>query len=295
MLEIKRHILHLSKTDLTVCIMGESGTGKELVAHAIHGLSVRKDNPFIKINCAAIPPTLFESEMFGFEKGAFTGAVQKKRGKFELACSGTIFLDEIAEIPMPLQSKLLHVLEDKELSALGSTRNTNIDVRVLVATNADLNHMVSRKLFRPDLFYRIMAAPIQLTPLRKRKEDLPGLCDHLVSKYADLYGWGKSLSAPLRERFYQHDWPGNVRELENAILSIMAVGDEKPFLGNGVNSVKTFTLKEACKKAVCKAERRVITEALSYTNWNRRNAATLLQTSYRTLLNKLKEYDIGHN
>lgn len=296
MLEIKRHITHLSQTDLTVCIMGESGTGKELVAHAIHELSSRKNNPFIKINCAAIPPTLFESELFGFEKGAFTGAVRKKRGKFAQANSGTIFLDEIAEIPIPLQSKLLQVLEDKAFYALGDIKDTDLDVRVLVATNADLNHMVAGKRFRPDLFYRIMAAPIQLPPLRQRKEDLPDLCNHFVSKYADVYGWKcETLSAPVRQGFLEHDWPGNVRELENAIRSIMTLGDEDPFLENGINSLKTFTLKEVCKKAVCQAERQIITEALSHTNWNRRNAAILLQTSYRTLLNKLKEYDIGHN
>jgi transcriptional regulator with PAS, ATPase and Fis domain len=296
MLEIKRRVLHLSQSDLTVCITGESGTGKELVAHALHNLSPRRHKPFVKINCAAIPPTLFESELFGFEKGAFTGALQRKQGKFELACSGTVFLDEIAEIPMSLQGKLLHVLEDKELSALGSTVSTSIDVRVVVATNADLNHMVSSKRFRADLFYRIMAAPIQMPPLRRRKEDIQCLCDHFLLKHTASYGGScKPLSVPLRERFHQYDWPGNVRELENTILSFVAVGDAEPFWKKEMNSVESFTLKEVCREAVRKAESQIISDALSHTNWNRRKAAALLQTSYRTLLNKLKEYDIRHH
>ena len=294
MLRIKRHILRLSQSDLTVCISGESGTGKELVAHAIHAFSERKDKPFIKINCAAIPDTLFESEMFGFERGAFTGAIQKKQGKFELARRGTIFLDEIAEIPLAVQGKLLQVLEDKEYTTLGGNMTTRVDVRVLAATNADLNQMVSRGLFRSDLYYRVMATSLHIPSLRERRDDVALLCSHFSKRYASQYDKIiRPLSTLLFERFHRYDWPGNVRELENAIRSLMTVGDAGPMFKMGKDTMTPYTLKEVCTEAVRQAESRAISDALCYTNWNRRKAAALLQTSYRTLLNKLKIYGIG--
>jgi transcriptional regulator with PAS, ATPase and Fis domain len=294
MLRIKSHILCLSKSDLTVCIGGESGTGKELVAHAIHKFSDRKDMPFIKINCAAIPGTLFESEMFGFERGAFTGAYQKKQGKFELARSGTIFLDEIAEIPLSLQGKLLQVIEDKAYATLGSNTTTRVDVRILAATNADLNQKVSQGLFRLDLYHRIMGTSIHIPPLRQRKTDIPLLCDHFLKRYAACYGKEyRPLSSLVLERFRRYDWPGNVRELENALQSKVALGDVPPVFRLGEERLAPYTLKEVCTEAVRQAESRAISDALIYTNWNRRKAASLLQTSYRTLLNKLKTYGIG--
>jgi two-component system response regulator AtoC len=318
-LEIKRQVLCLSKSDLTVCISGDSGTGKEIAAHAIHELSIRKDKPFVKINCAAIPPTLFESEMFGFERGTFTGAFQKKRGKFELAHSGTIFLDEITEVPLSAQGKLLHVLEDKEVSALGSTTNTRIDARVLAATNANLGEMVSQGRFRLDLYYRLNVVSIDIPPLRERKDDIELLCDHFLRKYAaGARGECKPLGDRIRKQLHEYSWPGNVRELENLIRTNIALGkgesvhDKMKNVGpsgtssKGTGSMMTaealsgntswlltrYSLKELCKQVACKAETDAIVDALSCTHWNRKKAAAILKVSYKTLLNKMKKYEI---
>jgi two-component system response regulator AtoC len=319
-LEIKRQVLCLSKSDLTVCISGESGTGKEIAAHAIHKLSIRKDKPFVKINCAAIPPTLFESEMFGFERGTFTGAFQKKRGKFELAHSGTIFLDEITEVPLSAQGKLLHVLEDKEVSALGSTTNTRIDARVLAATNANLGEMVSQGRFRLDLYYRLNVVSIDIPPLRERKDDIELLCDHFLRKYsASARTDCKLLGDRICKQLHEYSWPGNVRELENLIRTNIAIGKEESFQdklknvapsgtsskgtgpmmtadalsGNASWLLTRYSLKELCREVARKAETDAIVDALSYTQWNRSKAAALLQISYKTLLNKIKEYEHG--
>jgi transcriptional regulator with PAS, ATPase and Fis domain len=316
MAEVKQHILSLGKSDLTVLIGGDSGTGKDLVARAIHGFSPRENRPFIKVNTPGLPSTLFESELFGFEQGAFTGASRKKPGKFQLAHTGTIFLDEISEVPLPMQAKLLQVLEDREFSSLGSTNNTQIDVRVVAATNANLNEMVSQGLFRLDLYYRLNVACIHIPPLRERKEDIDLLCDHFLQKYAARYGRNCTpLPQRIRQRFYDYSWPGNVRELENAIQRIIAVGDAE-FVSSTTSRLeknrplravsnagavsedkselpKQYTLKEVGKKAVRKAERHAILDALNYTGWNRKKAAALLKTSYRTLLSRIKEYGIA--
>jgi two-component system response regulator AtoC len=320
MVEIKRRILQIGKSDLTVLICGESGTGKEVVARAIHRFSPRAHNPFIKVNSAGLPTSLLESELFGFEKGAFTGAYKKKPGKFQLAHSGTLLLDEIGDIPLPVQAKFLQVLEDKELSPLGSTTNTRIDARVLAATNANIDKMVSQGHFRLDLYYRINAMSINIPPLRDRKEDIDLLCDHFLKKYAT--GAGKEcepLSDRIREQFHEYSWTGNVRELENVIQGIMAIGDEEIFFekikshaapsgvsrnrkgpviaagtlkGRSSQPATRYTLKELSKKAVRKAETGAIVEALSHTKWNRKKAAVFLKVSYRTLLSKIKEYQI---
>ncbi len=319
MVELKRHILALGKTDLTVLITGESGTGKELVARAIHKCSPRADRPFVKVNSAAVPPNLFESELFGFEKGAFTGACKKKRGKFQLAHSGTIFLDEIGEIPLPVQGKLLQVLEDNEFSPLGSTTNARIDALVLVATNDNLSQMVSQGQFRLDLYYRVNVVSVRIPPLRGRKQDIDLLCDHFLRKYAARNGKANTgLTDRIREQFYQYSWPGNVRELENVIQAITALENEESFCErinhhglsgvcrnrkgptstadalNGSTSqlLTRYTLKELSRKAARKAETDTIVNVLTYTHWNRRKAAALLKTSYRTLLGKIKEYEI---
>jgi two-component system response regulator AtoC len=319
MVQIKKHIARLSKSDVTVLISGESGTGKELVARAIHKLSPRADMPFIKVNSAALPTNLLESELFGFEKGAFTGAYQKKLGRFELAHSGTILLDEISEIPSPMQAKLLQVLQDNEFSSLGSTTDTKIDTRVLAATNANLGEMVSEGRFRSDLYFRLNVVSIHVPPLRERKEDLGLLCQHFLKKYATLYGRDPALvNERIREQLSQHSWPGNVRELQNFIQGITVLGHKESFYENigsnghaGVSlngqgalpaarpgstavsgAVTRRSLKEVCKEATRKAETKAILNALFHTHWNRRRAADLLKVSYKAVLNKIKEYGI---
>jgi two-component system response regulator AtoC len=317
MVHIKVHIVRLSKSDVTVLISGESGTGKELVARAIHKLSPRADKPFIKVNSAALPTNLLESELFGFEKGAFTGAFRKKPGKFELAHSGTIFLDEIGELDMPMQAKLLQVLQDNEVSSLGSVTNTRIDARVLAATNANLGEMVHAGRFRSDLYFRINVVSIHVPPLRERKEDIGLLCQHFLKEYAARYGRHfRPIKKETMERLYQYHWPGNVRELQNFIQGIAVLGDDESFYENIGNNgpasvflndrktvpaaqtaatsapVSTPSLKEVCKAAARKAETEAIVDALFHTRWNRKKAATLLKVSYKALLNKVKEYGI---
>ncbi len=319
MVKIKRHVARLSKSDVTVLIGGESGTGKELVARAIHQLSPRATKPFIKVNCAALPPTLLESELFGFEKGAFTGAFQRKPGKFALAHSGTILLDEISDLPPPMQAKLLQVLQDNEVSSLGSVANTRVDTRVLVATNANLSEMVREGRFRSDLFFRINVVSIYMPPLRERKQDIDLLCEHFWKQYSRGYGSNvKSINKETMKRFYEYHWPGNIRELQNFIQGIAVLGDEgvsypkirksarPPVFWNGLRAspteqagvadtskpVPTRSLKEACKAAVREAETSAIVDALFYTRWNRKKASALLNISYKALLNKVKEYGI---
>ena len=319
MMQIKKNIVRLSKSDVTILISGESGTGKELVARAIHKLSPRADKPFVKVNSAALPTNLLESELFGFEKGAFTGAFQKKPGRFELAHSGTIFLDEISEIPLPMQAKLLQVLQDNEFSSLGSVTDIKIDARVLAATNANLGEMVYEGRFRSDLYYRLNVVSIHMPPLRERKEDIGLLWQHFLKIYATRYGKDHiPINERISEQFYQYSWPGNVRELQNFIQGMTVLGDEEGFhekMGNngpgGVflkgqetlpaarpgsisssGSVTRRSLKEVCKEATRKVETAAIVDALFHTQWNRRKAAALLQVSYKAVLNKIKEYAI---
>ncbi len=316
MIQIKRNIVRVSKSDVTILISGESGTGKELVARAIHKLSPRADKPFIKVNSAALPTNLLESELFGFEKGAFTGAFQKMPGKFELADSGTILLDEISEIPMPMQAKLLQVLQDNEFSSLGSITDTKTDTRILAATNANLGEMVYEGRFRSDLYYRLNVVSIHMPPLRERKEDIGLLCQHFLKIYAERYGRDHTLTNErIRKQLYQYSWPGNVRELQNFIQGITVLGDREDFYENMGNngpsgvflngrrarrlgstaasgSVTRRSLKEVCKEAARKAETEAIVDVLFYTHWNRKKAAALLKVSYKALLNKIKEYGI---
>jgi two-component system response regulator AtoC len=290
---LKRHILQVCKSDLTVLISGESGTGKEVVARAIHRFSARAACPFIKVNSAGLPRDLFESELFGYEKGAFTGACRNKPGKFDLAHMGTILLDEIGEIPLPLQAKLLHVLEDREFSPLGSTKNTRIDTRVLAATNANLDQMVLQGRFRLDLFYRLNVVSIRIPPLRERQDDVDLLCDYFETKHAPRCGQTlHPLADRVRERFRQYPWPGNVRQLENAVRSIIAVGNADGVLPKKSDRMRTYTLKEFCREASHGAQKKAIEDVLVHTGWNRKEAAKALKTSYRNLLNKISEYHI---
>jgi two-component system response regulator AtoC len=221
-------IEQVADSDVTVLIRGESGVGKELVARAIHQRSTRKQRPFVKVNCAALPAELLESELFGHEKGAFTGAATTRIGKFEQAHSGTIFLDEIGEMKPPLQAKLLHVLQDAEFTKLGSNKKINIDVRVVAATNRDLEQMMLRGDFREDLYYRLKVIESVVPPLRERRDEIASLTDFFIVKYSHRYNRPvRALSEELRQKFLEYDWPGNVRELENMIKRFVILQDEQ--------------------------------------------------------------------
>ena len=231
MAEVRDLIERVSDTDVTVLIRGESGTGKELVARAVHERSLRKDRPFVKVNCAALPTELLESELFGFEKGAFTGAVHHKPGKFEFANHGTMFLDEIGDISYPLQAKLLQVLQDGEFSRLGGKQDVRVDVRVVAATNQDLETAAASGRFREDLYFRLNVVTINIPPLRERREEIPILCDHFLKKYSVQYNKSPgSVSPDLARQFMHYDWPGNVRQLENLIKRMVVLGGESTII-----------------------------------------------------------------
>ena len=227
MTEVRDLIERVSDTDVTVLIRGESGTGKELVAHALHERSLRKDKAFVKVNCAALPTELLESELFGFEKGAFTGAIQQKPGKFEFANHGTMFLDEIGDISYPLQAKLLQVLQDGSFSMLGGKADVQVDVRLIAATNQHLETAVAAGRFREDLYFRLNVVTINLPPLRDRREEIPILTEHFLRKYSVQYNKPlTSISDELAGQFLKYDWPGNVRQLENLIKRLVVLGTE---------------------------------------------------------------------
>ena len=231
MQEVRDLIERVSDTDVTVMIRGESGVGKELVARALHEQSLRKDKPFVKVNCAALPTELLESELFGFEKGAFTGAIQHKPGKFEFANHGTMFLDEIGDMSFPLQAKLLQALQDGEFSRLGGKSDVRVDVRVITATNCDLESAVAGGKFREDLYFRLNVVTITIPPLRDRREEIPMLTDHFVKKFSVQYNKPfPGISAELSHQFLEYDWPGNVRQLENMIKRMVVLGSEAPIL-----------------------------------------------------------------
>jgi transcriptional regulator with GAF, ATPase, and Fis domain len=227
MLEVSALIERVADTDVTVLVRGESGTGKELVARAIHAASLRREKPFVKVNCAALPSELLESELFGFERGAFTGAIQQKPGKFEFANHGTMFLDEISEMPPALQAKLLHVLQDGEFSRLGGRQDVRVDVRVVAATNRDLESAVGDGQFREDLFFRLNVVCITLPPLRQRREEIPLLTEYFLQKYADQYNRPPlPLASETLRLFYDYSWPGNIRELENMVKRMVVLGTD---------------------------------------------------------------------
>jgi two-component system NtrC family response regulator len=288
-------------TDSTVLISGETGVGKELVARAIHRRSGRRDHPLVKVNCAALPESLLESELFGHEKGAFTGAVTRKPGRFEIADGGTLFLDEIGELPVHLQAKLLGVLQDRVVEPVGGVKGIRVDIRIVAATNRDLHEAVKGGEFRPDLFYRLNVMPVHLPPLRERKEDLAPLCAHFLGKIERTYGrHGIGIAPETMECLAGHDWPGNIRELENTLerMVLMAEGDvlgpelvpfevKAPSPPGGASS-----LKEKVAGLTQSAERQLIVEALEKTGQNRTRAAALLGISRRALQNKIKTYGL---
>lgn len=304
MRRIKEIIDQVANTDVTVLIQGESGVGKEVVARSIHLNSLRRDKPFVKVNCAALPAELLESELFGYEKGAFTGAYRRKPGKFELANGGTIFLDEIGEISPYLQAKLLQVMQDHEFCRLGGKKDVRVDVRILVATNRHIEQAVKEGRFREDLYYRLNVVNIVIPPLRVRKEEIPIFIEYFVNKFAVKYNKKpKPLPDHLLKAFYEYHWPGNIRELENLIQRFVVLGNEEEiikeieFFSKEISPIekkpKNFvSLKEVNKEAVRRVEKEAIYRALEQSNWNRKRAAHILQISYKSLLNKMKELGI---
>ena len=320
MQKVKSVIEQVSDSELTVLIRGESGTGKEIVARLLHNLSSRRDEPFMKVNCAAIPRDLLEAELFGYEKGAFTGAHKMKQGRFEVAHKGTMFLDEIGDMPLELQSKLLQVLEQQEFVRVGGVHNIHVDVRIIGATNKNLEQAISQKEFREDLFYRLNEITLLLPALRIRKEDIPLLVNHFIKKYEESYKKQLTpISQHIMSQLLSYNWPGNVRQLENMMKQVVVREDETIITelleasGNQVitseqpNTVSTFSIPQVTDSAqadsyslkaiigekIAVEEKKLISEVLHKTNWNRRKAAELLEISYRSLLYKIKDYSLN--
>lgn len=319
MAKVKEIIEQVADSELTVLIRGESGTGKEIVARSLHQLSGRRKKPFVKVNCAAIPRDLLEAELFGYEKGAFTGAHKSKQGRFEVADKGTIFLDEIGDMPLELQSKLLQVLEQQEFVRVGGINNVRIDVRIICATNRNLEVAIQERSFRDDLFYRLNEITLPLPSLRQHSEDIPLLVSHFVDKYCKLYKKElKMISNGIVEKLVAYSWPGNVRQLENMIKQVVVRGEESIIddllasagtapapvaatsFASTVNSApvitgdeNSYSLKEIIGKTVAEEEKKLISTVLNKTNWNRRKAADLLKISYRSLLYKIKDYKLN--
>src|SRR5450755_2883718 len=309
MRKIRSQAALVANVDIPVLMLGESGTGKEVVARLIHKLSPRAHRTFLKVNCAAVPGDLLESELFGHEAGAFTGATHAKPGKFELCNKGTILLDEIGEMPPLLQAKLLHVLQDQTFSRLGGRTVIKVDVRILAATNIDIPEALATKRLREDLYYRLNAFTLSLPPLRDRKEEIPILLKHFMSRMSESYArLPLPLSPALLQACQNHSWPGNLRELNNFLKRYLILGDEKLAVsellprndgtGGGPDDASargadSGGLKSLARTAKDEAEAQAITQALAQTNWNRKQAAAILQISYKALLYKIRQYGIA--
>jgi two-component system response regulator AtoC len=324
---IRGLIDHTADTGLNVLITGESGVGKEVVAQNLYYKSQRKNQPFIKVNCAALPEGLLESELFGYERGAFTGAERKKRGKFELAHEGVLFLDEIGDMPRTLQAKLLRVLQSGEFAPLGSEKEVTADAWVIASTNQNLGENVKKGLFREDLYYRLNIIKIYIPPLRSRPEDIPTLIDYFIEKYASQFDRNK-ISKPdsdAMEKLIAYRWPGNVRELQSILQSSMVMGNweevvddlsikDKPYVYStsdqkgldkalnvdtlldlkNKNSPEraSFSLKKIRKETMNIIDKELISHVLNQTGWNRTKASKILKISYKTLLSKISDLDI---
>ena len=312
MVDVYQVIEKVADTPSTVLLTGESGTGKELIARALHENSSRKDKPFIRVNCAAIPGDLIESELFGYEKGAFTGAVTSKPGRFELAHDGTLFLDEIGEIPVNMQVKLLRAIQEQEFERVGGIKTISVDVRLVAATNRDLAEEIQAGRFREDLYYRLNVVKVRLPPLRERKSDIPLLVDHFVKRYRErLKKDVEGVNEEAMQRFLAHPWPGNIRELENVIERCLLftdgthveIGDlpdelragdrphaeDPPEQTTTTSSEETPGLKEAVREATSRVERQLIVKALQQTGGNVTHTARLLKISRKSLQTKMKE------
>ena len=291
MQKVLESIRTVAPTDTTVLIRGESGTGKELVARAIHNLSSRRFMPLVTIHCGALTETLLESELFGHEKGAFTGAQYRKKGKFEIAEGGTVFLDEIADISLKTQTDLLRVLQEKEITRVGGNQIIKVDFRAVAATNRDLEALVKDGTFRPDLYYRLNVFGIELPPLRERKEDIPLLVDHFIRKFARAMG--KRFTGVNRsglEVLMNYDWPGNVRELENAIERAMVIGREPEIQAADFPLQLKAPVQPETGLALADVERGHILRVLEACEWNQTRAAKVLGIDRVTLYNKIKKY-----
>ncbi len=303
MLQVFKTIGRVAATQEPVLVLGESGTGKELVAAALHANSGRAGRPFVTVNCAAVSPTLLESEFFGHERGAFTGAVARRAGRFEQAHGGTLFLDEIGDLDIDLQAKLLRVLQTGQFERVGGSETLQVDVRVVAATNRDLSARIAGQQFREDLFYRLSVVTIELPPLRARRDDIPLLADHVIRRLARKYGWPHlGLSPDALARLTAYPWPGNVRELQNVLaraailargrligpddLGSLGVPAARPAAGPGPET--TMSLKDI----LAETERRVLLQTLEQENWNRTRAARLLGISRRQLFDKIRQYGL---
>lgn len=307
MREVEAHCRLVASTDIPVLVLGESGTGKEIAAMFIHKMSSRSNRSFLKVNCAAMPLDLLESELFGYEQGAFTGAVKAKPGKFELCDKGTIFLDEIGEMPTTLQAKLLQVLQDGSFSRLGSRVTVKVDVRVIAATNINIKEAIGRKTFREDLYYRLNGFSIHLPPLRERSEEIPILAKYFMSRNAAKFERDPlPYSTTLMQALISYSWPGNLRELENTIKRYLVLADERAIInelhpGLGFDLLSSSCDDEWSMKGLKKvvrgvkgdAESVLIARTLESTKWNRKAAAANLQISYKALLYKIKQYDLA--
>ncbi len=325
MAAVSRMIGLVGPTDVTILVLGETGVGKEMVARSLHETSPRASRPFVKINCAAMPLELLESELFGYERGAFTGADRRKPGKFEQASSGTIFLDEIGEIPLGVQAKLLHVLQDGRFSPLGAREDLQVDVRLVAATNRDLRAHVEAGAFREDLFYRLSVINIRVPPLRDRPTEIPLLLEHFLATHAVQYGRPRPRLSTADLRWLRaYPWPGNVRELENVIRRLVVLGpeagvleqlttsrppaappavsetgaDQPPTAGGHpgarpTTDVEEVGLWEFVARARRHAERDALELALTRARWRRDVAARLLKVSYSTLVRKMREHGLG--
>jgi len=308
MRKIRSQAALVANVDIPVLLLGESGTGKEVLARLIHKLSPRAHRTFLKVNCAAVPADLLESELFGYEPGAFTGATHAKPGKFELCNKGTILLDEIGEMPPLLQAKLLHVLQDQQFSRLGSRSVIKVDVRILAATNINIPEALATKRLREDLYYRLNAFTLSLPPLRERREEIPILLKHSMTRMAERYARAPlPLSPTLLQACNNHTWPGNLRELNNFLKRYLILGDESLAISEllprndgtaGTPSEPSKPsdpggLKSLARSAKDEAEALAITRALEQTNWNRKQAAAILQISYKALLYKIRQYGIA--
>jgi DNA-binding NtrC family response regulator len=308
MLKIRQQVLQIAPVDVPVFISGESGVGKEVIARMIHLRSLRRVQPFVKVNCAALPGELLESELFGYEQGAFTGAVRAKPGKFEIAHKGTIFLDEIAEMGAHLQAKLLHVLQDGQFSRLGARGTVNVDVRVLAATNVDVKDAMRSGRFREDLYYRLNVLSIHIPPLRERTAEIPLLFRHFLAKYSEKYSKpAPDPSKHLLEAAARYPWPGNLRELENFVKRYVILEDDEgsfrellEMTGQQQRTApredapapKEQGLKALVRGLKDEAEMEAIADALEKTNWCRKDAAKMLGISYKALLYKMRQFNL---
>lgn len=315
MMEVQRQMERVSPTRATVLLLGESGVGKTLIASIIHDLSDRKGHPFVKINCASIPENLLEAEFFGYEKGAFTGASSSRQGRFEEADCGTIFMDEIGELPLNLQAKLLRVLQEKEFERLGSNKTRTVDIRIIAATNKDLAKLVEQNEFRLDLYYRLNIFPIVIPALCERREDVTGLLNHFLRKAANNYGRTVSLTAGALDALIQYDWPGNVREMENLIERLVIMSDSDyisfefiaPFLGSLAVANETSAVEVAADvsqkletneslspqhTSLQKIEQHEIIQALRSNDWIQYKAAATLGLTPRQMGYRVKRYHL---